>query len=205
MPEREGRIMELRHCRIPARAPIRRSASSNEESGRFRGVTGEWIVERCGIRERRFAAQGEGTRQWQRRPSDALLRTLCGSSRMFEFTIFATLSPDHFFLGWGVTCRLLLGLRNPLHGRAQPASAFVYSLVGASALIASGESAASWSWGRKCNGTVWKFPRLIAKSRFFRPCCSRGGFGGERHTDDPGIGAARGWGRCGRAEDGGLR
>ena len=53
----EGPIMEIQHCRIAGMgAYLPERVVTNDELGKFLGVTNDWIVERCGIRERRFAA-----------------------------------------------------------------------------------------------------------------------------------------------------
>ncbi len=133
--------MELRHCRIAGMgAYLPERVVTNEELGRFLGVTGEWIVERCGIRERRFAAQGEGTAAMAAKAIRRAVEDAEWNLADVNFMIFATLSPDHFFPGSGCYVQALLGLPNiPVMDVRNQCSGFVYSLVVASALIASGQ------------------------------------------------------------------
>ena len=82
----------------------------NAELGRFLGVSEEWIVERCGIQERRFAADGEGTAAMA---SEAVRQAVADAGWKLEdidFIFFATLSPDHFFPGSGVYLQNILDL-----------------------------------------------------------------------------------------------
>jgi 3-oxoacyl-[acyl-carrier-protein] synthase III len=133
--------MEIRHCRIAGMgAYLPERIVTNDELGRFLGVTNDWIIERCGIRERRFAAQGEGTAAM----AAEAIRSAVGDAGWnlpdVDFIIFATLSPDHFFPGSGCYTQALLGLPHiPVMDVRNQCSGFVYSLVVAHALIASGQ------------------------------------------------------------------
>lgn len=112
---------------------------TNAELAASLGVTESWILERCGIEERRFAADGEGTAAMG---AEALRRAISDAGWALsdvEFVIFATLSPDHMFPGSGCYAHALLGLPNHvgvLDVRNQ-CSGFLYGLVVAHALIAS--------------------------------------------------------------------
>ena len=133
--------MEIRHSRIAGMgAYLPERIVTNDELGRFLGVTNNWIVERCGIRERRFAAQGEGTAAMAAKAIRSAVGDAGWSLRDIDFIIFATLSPDHFFPGSGCYAQALLGLPNiPVMDVRNQCSGFVYSLVVANALIASAQ------------------------------------------------------------------
>ena len=133
--------MEIRHCRIAGMgAYLPERVVTNDELGKFLGVTNEWIVERCGIRERRFAAQGEGTAALAAKAIRSAVEDAGWNLADVDFIIFATLSPDHFFPGSGCYAQALLGLPNiPVMDVRNQCSGFVYSLVVANALIASGQ------------------------------------------------------------------
>ena len=112
---------------------------SNAELGATLGVTEDWIVERCGVRERRYAAEGEGTAAMA---AEAVRRAAAHAGWRLadiDFLILATLSPDHFFPGSGVYTQQLLGLPHigVMDVRNQ-CTGFLYSLVTADALIQSG-------------------------------------------------------------------
>lgn len=112
---------------------------TNAEIGAFVGVSEDWIVERCGIRERRYAADGEGTAAMA---SEAVKK--CAADAGWEldeidFVVFATLSPDHFFPGAGVYMQTRLGLPHiPVMDIRNQCSGFLYGLVVADALISTG-------------------------------------------------------------------
>jgi len=96
------------------------------------------MVERCGIRERRYAAQGEGTAAMA---AEAVRQAVADAGWKLEdidFIIFATLSPDHFFPGSGVYLQNILGLSHiAVMDVRNQCSGFLYSLVVADSLIAS--------------------------------------------------------------------
>ncbi len=133
--------MELRHSRIAGMgAYLPGRVVTNEELGRYLGVTSDWILERCGIRERRFAAQGEGTAEIAAHAIRSAVADAGWQLADVDFMLFATLSPDHFFPGSGCYAQSLLGLPNiPVMDVRNQCSGFVYSLVVANALIASGQ------------------------------------------------------------------
>lgn len=133
--------MEIRHSRIAGMgAYLPERVVTNDELGRFLGVTNDWIVERCGIRERRFAAQGEGTAAIGAKAIQRAVADAGWGLGDVDFIIFATLSPDHFFPGPGCYTQALLRLPNiPVMDVRNQCSGFVYSLVVANALIASGQ------------------------------------------------------------------
>jgi 3-oxoacyl-[acyl-carrier-protein] synthase III len=122
--------MELQHCRIAGMGAYLPE----------RVVTNEWIVERCGIRERRFAAQGEGTAALGANAIRRAVEDAGWKLADLDFILFATLSPDHFFPGSGCYTQALLGMPSiPVMDVRNQCSGFVYSLVVANALIATGQ------------------------------------------------------------------
>lgn len=133
--------METKHCRIAGMgAYLPKRVVTNEELGKFLGVTDEWIVERCGIRERRFAAQGEGTAAMGAEAVRQAAADAGWKLEDIEFIFFATLSPDHLFPGSGVYLQNILGLPfTPAMDVRNQCTGFLFSLVTANALIASGQ------------------------------------------------------------------
>jgi len=134
--------MELKHSRIAGMgAYLPERVVTNAELGNTLGVPEEWIVERCGIQERRYAADGEGTAAMA---AEAVRRAVADAGWQLadiDFVLFATLSPDHFFPGSGVYLQTMLGLPFiPVMDVRNQCSGFLYSLVTANALIASGQS-----------------------------------------------------------------
>ena len=133
--------MELTHSRIAGiGAYIPERVVTNAELGCFLGVTDEWIVERCGIKERRFAAEGEGTAAMAAKAVQRAAEDAGWQLADIDFIILATLSPDHEFPGSGVYAQNILGLSHiAVMDIRNQCSGFLYALVTANALIASGQ------------------------------------------------------------------
>src|SRR5262245_53919898 len=103
---------------------------SNHDLTKFLDTTDEWIVQRTGIRERRFTRQGEGTAAMGAEAARRCLADAGWSPDEIDFVIFATLSPDHFFPGAGCYMQAMLDLPKigVLDIRNQ-CSAFLYGLT----------------------------------------------------------------------------
>jgi 3-oxoacyl-[acyl-carrier-protein] synthase III len=112
---------------------------NNAELSASLGVTEDWIVERCGVRERRYAAVGEGTSSMAAEAVRCAAKDAGWQLDDIDFLILATLSPDHFFPGSGVYTQSLLGLPNiGVMDIRNQCTGFLYSLVTADALIQTG-------------------------------------------------------------------
>ena len=113
---------------------------TNQDLERVMDTSDEWIQERTGIRERRYAKKHEeststmGAIAARRAMDDAGLEPAD-----IDFVIFATLSPDYFFPGCGVLLQraLKLGDVGALDVRNQ-CSGFIYGLSVADQFIRSG-------------------------------------------------------------------
>lgn len=112
---------------------------TNEELTRSMDTSDEWIVERTGIRERRWV-DGESGAEMARRASEEALGRAGLEATAVEAIVLATLSPDHFFPGTGVFLQRELGLGPvaALDVRAQ-CTGFLYGLSVADAWIRSGQ------------------------------------------------------------------
>jgi 3-oxoacyl-[acyl-carrier-protein] synthase III len=120
---------------------------TNDDLAKDYGIdtTHEWIVQRTGIEQRRFADAGVNTSDLALPASrDAIERAGIEPSDL-DMIIFATLSPDHVFPGCGVNLQRKLGLCEGPKARFVPAldvrnqcSGFVYSLGTATAMVKSG-------------------------------------------------------------------
>jgi len=99
----------------------------------------EWIRERTGIQERRFAAPGQGSTEMGLQAARAALDEAGWEPADVQFVIFATVSPDMFFPGDGVLLQKELGLGTvgALDVRNQ-CTGFLYSLSVADAFIRMG-------------------------------------------------------------------
>lgn len=96
----------------------------------------EWIQQRTGIAERRFAEAGVYCSDLARAAADRAMENAGMKASDIDFIIFATLSPDHHFPGSGVYLQEKMGLagigcmdiRNQCTG-------FLYSLAVADAFV----------------------------------------------------------------------
>ena len=75
---------------------------TNEELTRYMDTSDEWIVERTGIRERRWVTDGMSGTEMARRASVMALEDACMEAVDIDAIVLGTLSPDHFFPGNGV-------------------------------------------------------------------------------------------------------
>jgi 3-oxoacyl-[acyl-carrier-protein] synthase-3 len=102
----------------------------------------EWIRERTGIQERRYARRHKETTSIM--GTEAARRALANAGMEatgIDMIIFATLSPDYYFPGSGVLTQRQLGLQHkeiPALDVRNQCSGFVYGLSVANAFIRSG-------------------------------------------------------------------
>jgi 3-oxoacyl-[acyl-carrier-protein] synthase III len=108
-------------------------------------TTHEWIVQRTGIEERRFADPGVATSDLGTRAAEMAIERAGIAKSDLDMIIFATLSPDQCFPGPGVFVGRKLGLCDGPNAKFVPAldvrnqcSGFLYSLGTATALVRSG-------------------------------------------------------------------
>ena len=106
-------------------------------------TTHEWIVQRTGIEERRFADEGVGSSDLAVHACEQAIAAAGLTKRDIDLIVFCTLSPDHTFPGAGVYLQKKLGFCDM--GRFVPAldvrnqcSGFLYGLQVSSGLVRSG-------------------------------------------------------------------
>ncbi|MCA9601399.1 MAG: 3-oxoacyl-ACP synthase, partial [Myxococcales bacterium] len=118
---------------------------TNDELARRYGIdtTDEWIRQRTGIEERRFAPEGVGCSDLAVEASRMAMKNAGLVNKDIDMIILATLSPDHHFPGAGVYLQRKLGMCD--EGHFPPAmdvrnqcSGFLYSLATASSMVKSG-------------------------------------------------------------------
>lgn len=99
----------------------------------------EWIVQRTGIRERRFVEPGTGASDLGVTAARVAIERAGLTPKDIQFLVFATLSPDLFFPGAGVFVQEKLGLDTigALDVRTQ-CTGFLYALSVAEAYVKSG-------------------------------------------------------------------
>lgn len=113
---------------------------TNEDLTHFMDTSDEWIQERTGIRERRFAnRQNETTTTMAVEAAKIALQRANTNAQEIDFIIFATLSPDYYFPGCGVLLQRAMNMNEigALDVRNQ-CSGFLYALSVGDQFIKSG-------------------------------------------------------------------
>jgi 3-oxoacyl-[acyl-carrier-protein] synthase-3 len=113
---------------------------SNHDIIKYMDTSDEWIQERTGIKERRFAKRtGETTTTMGVEASKIAIERAGITPQDIDFIIFATLSPDYYFPGCGVLLQRAMKMKEvgALDVRNQ-CSGFVYALSVADQFIKSG-------------------------------------------------------------------
>ena len=113
---------------------------TNEDMKQFMDTTDEWIQERTGIKERRFADRTNETTTTMGVAAATIAIERAGiTPQDIDFIIFATLSPDYYFPGCGVLLQRAMKMKEigALDIRNQ-CSGFVYGLSVADQFIKTG-------------------------------------------------------------------
>jgi 3-oxoacyl-[acyl-carrier-protein] synthase III len=113
---------------------------TNNDLTKFMETSDEWIQERTGIKERRYADRtGETTTTMAVEASKIAIERAGITPQDIDFIIFATLSPDYYFPGCGVLVQRAMKMKEigALDIRNQ-CSGFVYALSVADQFIKSG-------------------------------------------------------------------
>ncbi len=112
---------------------------TNDELTKYMDTSDEWIQQRTGIKERRYAKENENTSDLGVKAAQKAIEKAGLKPEDIDFVIFATLSPDHYFPGCAVLVQDKLGLRTvgALDVRTQ-CTGFIYSLAVADQFIKTG-------------------------------------------------------------------
>ena len=104
----------------------------NKELEKYMDTSDEWIIERTGIKERRYGQKHkETTTTMGARAAEVAMQRAGVSKEEIDFIIFATLSPDYFFPGCGVLVQRELGITDQEAGALDirnQCSGFIYGL-----------------------------------------------------------------------------
>jgi 3-oxoacyl-[acyl-carrier-protein] synthase III len=112
---------------------------TNNDLSQVMETTHEWIVERTGIEERRWVADGETGASLAKTASEEAIKRAGITSKDVDLIIYATLSPDFFFPGTAVFVQRALGLHDiPCLDIRQQCTGFIYGLSIADAYIRAG-------------------------------------------------------------------
>jgi 3-oxoacyl-[acyl-carrier-protein] synthase-3 len=113
---------------------------TNQDLTAYMETSDEWIVERTGIKERRYAHRTEETTTTMAVEAAKIAIERAGTTaEAIDFIVFATLSPDYYFPGCGVLVQRAMGMKEigALDIRNQ-CSGFVYALSVADQFIQTG-------------------------------------------------------------------
>jgi len=113
---------------------------TNKDLTKLMDTTDEWIIERTGIRERRYAHRTEETTTTMGIEASKIAIKNAGlKNEDIDFIIFATLSPDYYFPGCGVLLQRALKMQEigALDVRNQ-CSGFIYAMSIADQFIKTG-------------------------------------------------------------------
>jgi len=112
---------------------------TNAELTTMMDTSEEWIIQRTGIRERRFVDPGTGTSDLGVQAARVAIERAGLAPQDIQFIVFATLSPDLCFPGSGVFVQEKLGLGTigALDVRTQ-CTGFIYGLSVAEAYVKGG-------------------------------------------------------------------
>ncbi len=112
---------------------------TNEELTQLMDTSDEWIQQRSGIAERRWAENGVGASDLGRQAAEMALERAGLEAKDLDCLILATLSPDVYFPGSGVFLQRKLGIRDiPCLDVRNQCTGFVYGLSIADAWIRTG-------------------------------------------------------------------
>lgn len=114
---------------------------TNKDLEKMMDTSDEWIQERSGIRERRYAKDGVGTADLGIEAArEAMARAKVGPEDI-DLIIFSTLTPDYYFPGSGVFIQEKLGVAKttPALDIRNQCSGFLYGMSVARAMILSGQ------------------------------------------------------------------
>ena len=113
---------------------------TNNDLKKYMDTTDEWIQERTGIKERRYAHRTEETTTTMAVEAAKIAIERAGTTAQdIDFIVFATLSPDYYFPGCGVLVQRAMKMKEigALDIRNQ-CSGFVYALSVADQFIKTG-------------------------------------------------------------------
>ena len=113
---------------------------SNQELSERMDTSDDWIMERTGIKERRWISEDETGAGMALSASTDALEQAGMEADAIDAIVLATLSPDHFFPGTGVFLQRELGLAGvPALDIRTQCTGFLYGLSVADAWIKSGQ------------------------------------------------------------------
>jgi 3-oxoacyl-[acyl-carrier-protein] synthase-3 len=112
---------------------------TNHDLARLMDTSDEWVVQRTGVKERRYAPEGMSNTDMVQKAFDAALKEAGIEKNAVEAIIAASLSPDHTFPGNSAFIQERLGLNGcAIMDIRNQCTGFLYSLAIADAWIKTG-------------------------------------------------------------------
>jgi 3-oxoacyl-[acyl-carrier-protein] synthase-3 len=112
---------------------------TNHDLEKMMETSDEWIVQRSGIKERRYVAPHESNSDLGLIAAEKALKNSGITKEQIDLIIYATLSPDHEFPGTGCFLQAKMGLTNiPALDIRQQCTGFIYGLSIADQFIRTG-------------------------------------------------------------------
>jgi 3-oxoacyl-[acyl-carrier-protein] synthase-3 len=113
---------------------------TNQDLEKLMDTSDEWIQQRSGIKERRFAKSGIGPSDMAYEAALKALEMAGLTAQDLDMIIFSTLSPDYYFPGSGVFLQERLGCRTiPALDVRNQCTGFLYALSCGQNFVASGQ------------------------------------------------------------------
>lgn len=127
---------------------------TNHDLQRTHGFDPEWIVNRTGIHERRFAAPHQATSDLCNQAAIRCLRSAGRDPKDVDLLVVATFTPDMAFPSTGNLVQDQLKLVCPAFDVQAACAGFVFALVIASQFVGTGNSRCALVVGGDCNSRV---------------------------------------------------
>lgn len=94
---------------------VPKNVYTNDDLSKFMETSDQWIRERTGIQERRFADRyGETTTTMGVEAAKIAIERAGITAQDIDFIVFATLSPDYYFPGCGVLLQREMKMKSTL-------------------------------------------------------------------------------------------
>lgn len=127
---------------------------SNFDLRETHGFDPDWVVNRTGIQERRFAPPHQATSDLGVYAADRCLKAAGCDPSEVDLLVVATFTPDMAFPSVGNLIQDRLGLKCPAFDVQAACAGFVFALVTAAQFVATGNSKRALVVGADCNSRV---------------------------------------------------
>ncbi len=112
---------------------------TNDDLTRIMTTTDEWIVQRSGIKQRHFAADGEGVSDLGTEAAKKAIEAAGIKKEEIDYVVFATMTPEYMFPGSGALLGAKLGIPGvPCLDIRQQCAAMLFGLQTIAGLFATG-------------------------------------------------------------------